>query len=194
MASFEAGRIEQCRGKAHIEFFSHPNNALSLRRLHVRIRHRIAMSYVQRSPFMPPMVWTTTRSPRASTPPGRSSANGASDSSRRASRASKSDLDAGGQPAFPPRIVIAVKALACQLPRALGLPLSRFSISEIRRQVLARGLLASIGEPPPSGGGSPRTRFALGLTVHGYSRAIPPSRRRQEKCWTCTRDSGKDSR
>jgi hypothetical protein len=95
---------------------------------------------------MPPMVWTTTRSPRALTPPDRSSANGASDSSKRASLASKSDLDAGGQPAFPPRILIAVKALACELPYALGLPLSRFSIPEIRRQVLARGLVASIGD------------------------------------------------
>jgi hypothetical protein len=47
---------------------------------------------------------------------------------------------------------------------------------------------------PPSGGGSPRTRSALGTTAHGYSLATPPSRRRQAKCWTCTRDSGKDSR
>jgi hypothetical protein len=94
---------------------------------------------------MPPTVWTTTRSLRASTRPDRSSANGASDSSKRVSPASKSDLDAGGQPAFPPRIAIAVKAIACELPRALGLPLSRFSIPEIRREVLARGLAASIG-------------------------------------------------
>ena len=95
---------------------------------------------------MPPTVWTTTRSLRASTPPDKSSANGASDSSKRVSPASRSDLDAGGQPAFPPRIAIAVKALACELPNTLGLPLSRFSIPEIRREVLARGLVASIGE------------------------------------------------
>ena len=112
----------------------------------MHIRHRIAMLSAQRSRSTPPTVWTTTRSPRASIPPDKSSANGASDSSKRASRASKSGLDAGGQPAFPPRIVVAIKALACELPHALGLPLSRFSIPEIRREVLVRGLVASIGD------------------------------------------------
>jgi DDE superfamily endonuclease len=47
---------------------------------------------------------------------------------------------------FPPDIVVAVKALACELPSQLGLPLSRFSMSEIRREVIQRGLVASIGE------------------------------------------------
>ncbi len=43
-------------------------------------------------------------------------------------------------------MVAAVKALACQLPAELGLPLSRLSISEIQREVVERGLVASIGE------------------------------------------------
>ena len=47
---------------------------------------------------------------------------------------------------FPPDIVVAVKALACELPSEVGLPLSRFSMSEIRREVIRRGLVASIGE------------------------------------------------
>ena len=47
---------------------------------------------------------------------------------------------------FPPGIVVAVKALACELPSQLGLPLSHFSMSEIKREVLRRGLVASIGE------------------------------------------------
>ena len=47
---------------------------------------------------------------------------------------------------FPPGIVVAVKALACELPSELGLPLSRFSISEIRQEAIRRGLVASIGE------------------------------------------------
>ena len=51
-----------------------------------------------------------------------------------------------GRSAFPPRIVAAVKALACELPATMGLPLSRFSISEIQHQVVSRGLVASIGE------------------------------------------------
>lgn len=47
---------------------------------------------------------------------------------------------------FPPGIVVAVKALACELPSELGLPLSRFSMSEIKREAIRRGLVASIGE------------------------------------------------
>jgi len=47
---------------------------------------------------------------------------------------------------FPPAIVVAVKALACELPSELGLPLSRFSMSEIKQEAIRRGLVASIGE------------------------------------------------
>jgi len=51
-----------------------------------------------------------------------------------------------GRVSFPPATVVAVKALACELPAQLGLPLSRFSMAEIKREVLSRGLVASIGE------------------------------------------------
>lgn len=37
-----------------------------------------------------------------------------------------------------------MKALACELPATLGLPLSRFSRTELRRHVLAAGLVAEI--------------------------------------------------
>jgi len=37
-----------------------------------------------------------------------------------------------------------VKALACELPSQLGLPLSRFSRSELRRHVIAAGIVAEI--------------------------------------------------
>ena len=36
------------------------------------------------------------------------------------------------------------KALACELPARQGLPLSRFSLAEIRREVLAEGIVAEI--------------------------------------------------
>lgn len=42
--------------------------------------------------------------------------------------------------------MIEIKALACELPHRLGLPLSRFSVPELRREVLRRGLVAAIGE------------------------------------------------
>ncbi len=87
-----------------------------------------------------------TGSRHDSIPHGRSSASGESVSLRNAYRDSKSAHGAGGQPAFPPDVVIAVKALACELPHEHGLPLSRLSKSEIRRAAIERGLVASIGE------------------------------------------------
>ena len=48
-------------------------------------------------------------------------------------------------PAFPPGVVVAVKALAGgELPHRIGKPLSRFSVSEIHREVLSAGLVAQI--------------------------------------------------
>jgi hypothetical protein len=50
----------------------------------------------------------------------------------------------GVRPAFPPGLVVQVKALACELPHRLGLPLSRLSIAEIRQHVITQGLVAEI--------------------------------------------------
>ena len=52
----------------------------------------------------------------------------------------------GDRGAFPPRVVVAIKALACELPHELGIPLSRFSMSELKRAAVSRGIVASIGE------------------------------------------------
>ena len=41
---------------------------------------------------------------------------------------------------------MAIKALACELPHGQGVPLSRWSIPEIKREVLKRGLVASVGD------------------------------------------------
>ena len=55
------------------------------------------------------------------------------------------ELPRGGAPTrFSPSIVVQVKALACELPHRIGLPLSRLSIAEIRRQVVTQGLVAEI--------------------------------------------------
>lgn len=37
-----------------------------------------------------------------------------------------------------------VKALACELPHRLGLPLSRLSIADLQQEVVAQGLVAEI--------------------------------------------------
>jgi hypothetical protein len=52
--------------------------------------------------------------------------------------------EAGGQPAFPPRIVVAIKALACELPARRGLPLARWSVAELRQEAMASGIVAKI--------------------------------------------------
>jgi hypothetical protein len=49
------------------------------------------------------------------------------------------------KPAFSPSLVVPVKALACELPHRRGLPLSRFSVEDIRQEVLAQGWIADIG-------------------------------------------------
>ena len=45
---------------------------------------------------------------------------------------------------FPPEIVVQVKALACQLPSELGLPLSRLSHADIAREAIQRGIVAQV--------------------------------------------------
>ena len=42
--------------------------------------------------------------------------------------------------------MIAVKAIACELPARLGLPLSRLFVPDIRHEVVARGLVASVSD------------------------------------------------
>ena len=85
-----------------------------------------------------------TSSPRASICRGKWSASGGSGSGGTDCRASRSCLGAGGLPAFPPRVVVAVKALACELPARRGLPLARWSLPELQREVVAQGLVAQI--------------------------------------------------
>jgi hypothetical protein len=43
-------------------------------------------------------------------------------------------------------VVVKIKAFACELPSELDLPLSRLSMSDIRGEVIRRGLVASIGK------------------------------------------------
>ena len=56
----------------------------------------------------------------------------------------KNNLEAGVPPSFPPSVVVQVKALACELPHRLGLPLSRLSLADIRQEVIAQGIVAQV--------------------------------------------------
>jgi len=50
----------------------------------------------------------------------------------------------GGRPFFPPEVVVQVKALACELPAELDLPLSHFSRQDLAREAMARGIVAQV--------------------------------------------------
>lgn len=52
--------------------------------------------------------------------------------------------DRAARPVFPPEVVVQVKALACQLPRDSGVPLSRFSTTDIAGEIVRRGIVAQI--------------------------------------------------
>ena len=54
------------------------------------------------------------------------------------------NLVPGVHPVFPPQVVVQVKALACELPRDSGIPLSRFSTTDIAQEIVRRGIVAQI--------------------------------------------------
>jgi hypothetical protein len=62
----------------------------------------------------------------------------------KAFRDSRNSREAGRRPAFPPGVVVEIKALACELPHRRSLPLSRFSLAEIQREVVAEGIVAQV--------------------------------------------------
>jgi transposase len=55
------------------------------------------------------------------------------------------DRKRSGRPRrFPPAVVAYAKAVACELPRTRGVPLSRWSLPELRQEVIATGLVDDI--------------------------------------------------
>jgi transposase len=55
------------------------------------------------------------------------------------------DRKRSGRPrAFPPVVVADAKAVACELPATRGVPLSRWSLAELRDELLASGLVSEI--------------------------------------------------
>jgi hypothetical protein len=70
--------------------------------------------------------------------------SGASASSTRGCRGSRSDRGPVVLDLFPPAQIAEVKALACELPAERGVPLSRWSSAEIAREAVTRGIVAQI--------------------------------------------------
>src|SRR6058998_645929 len=135
-----------CREKAHLSSRSIGTKEPNWKRWCASIRHRIEISFAPRSCSTLSSASATTRSLPAWTRRARSSRNGGNASSKNDSPGWRSKPGVDGLPGFPPRVVVAVKALACELPCEAGLPLSRYSIPDLKREVLRRGLVASIGE------------------------------------------------
>jgi hypothetical protein len=73
-----------------------------------------------------------------------SSVCGASASSVNAWLAWRSALARVAPGLFPPEVVVQVKALACELPATLGVPLSRLSTADIVREVQRHGIVATV--------------------------------------------------
>lgn len=87
-----------------------------------------------------------TRLPPPSRSDAMSSACGASAFSLNAWPASTSVPARGVPELFPPDVVVQVKALACELPATLGVPLSRLSTADIAREVRRAGIVATISD------------------------------------------------
>ncbi len=110
----------------------------------VNIRHRIFRSSGPRRFSWRRKDSATTKSPNGFPFLGKLSASGASDFSRNAWRVWRTFLVPGARPFFPPDLVMQVKAMACELPSQNGQPLSRYSGSDLVREITGRGLVASI--------------------------------------------------
>ena len=133
-----------CQGKAHMlsYWIKGKKNCWSI--WHASIRHRIAMSCAPRLSSSPLRGSPTKRSARNSICRDKSSPSGENDSSNSVWPDLKNGHGAGDRALFPPEIVVEIKALACQLPKDLGLPFSRLSRNDIAREAVQRGIVASI--------------------------------------------------
>jgi DDE superfamily endonuclease len=65
-------------------------------------------------------------------------------SARKACKASRRNRGRAARGVSPPAQIAEVKALACELPSQSGVPLSRYSSSEIAREAVNRGIVATV--------------------------------------------------
>lgn len=94
--------------------------------------------------YLLPMALKTNKSVNGSICHGKSSASGENASLKNAWAVSKIVQGAVGRAVFPPKVVIEVKALACQLPSERDIPFSRLSHMDIAREAMRSGIVASI--------------------------------------------------
>lgn len=87
-----------------------------------------------------------TRLRRGSRSDAMSSVCGASGFSMNVCRVSTSVRARVAPELFPPAVVVQVKALACELPATLGVPLSRLSTADVVREAQRAGIVASVSD------------------------------------------------
>jgi hypothetical protein len=119
----------------------------------------------------------------------KSSACGEDGSLKNVSKVWMSDPARGGPGLFPPDLVVQVKALACELPATRNLPLARWSIADLSRQVRQSGLVATISD-------STIWRWLHedairpGDIGRGSFLVIPSLPAKQDESWTSMKESG----
>lgn len=133
-----------CQELVHSTLYLPMEKKHSLRQLPENIRHRIVMLYGRKSSSWLPRGLRTNKSRNGLIFRARSSPSGANVSSKNAWLVLKNDQGADDRLFFPPEIVVEIKALACQLPKDLGLPFSRLGREQIAEEAIQRGIVASI--------------------------------------------------
>lgn len=113
-------------------------------RLLANIRRRILKLCEPESFFLHPRVSRIRKLVNDLNCHGKSSVNGGNGSLNNAWLAFKTVPGKEDLAIFPPDVVMEVKALACELPSERNLPFSRFSHTEIAREAIRSGIVASI--------------------------------------------------
>jgi len=137
----------------------------------INIRHRIMKSYEPKSSFLLQKDSKIKKSEDVSTCRVKLSANGVNAFSSNALMVSKINQCPGDRGVFSPKVVMAVKALACELPSKRGLPFSWLSHADIAREAVQCSLLHR-SAAPLFGDGSVPKRLNPGITAVGYFHGI----------------------
>src|SRR5258708_39322041 len=111
---------------------------------HAGIPHRTGTSSGPGSCCTRPRARATTTSRAGWAPRARWTPSGASGSATSAWPGSATCHGEGGPRPFPPDVVVAVKALACELPAATGVPLARWHCPDLARAATGQGIVASV--------------------------------------------------
>lgn len=123
---------------------------------------------------------------RPGTPRQESSPSGVSGSTSNAWPGSGSEHEPDGPRSSPPEVVVAIKALACELPATNGVPLARWHAPDLLRAAIEQGTRASISDTTIWRWLSADAIRPWQSTEVGSSLAIPTSPRRPAGCSTST--------